>query len=77
GLRSRAPLTVVTEDSGAGVLLEHPQGPLALWVDLGGHRPFTSEDQLLLSLLAGHLAQGLVRAHQIDQQREAAIALER
>ncbi|WP_252537597.1 SpoIIE family protein phosphatase [Streptomyces sp. RO-S4] len=77
GLRSRAPLTVVTEDSGAGVLLEHPQGPLALWVDLGGHRPFTSEDQLLLSLLAGHLAQGLVRAHQIDQQREAAIALQR
>ncbi|MEU1080295.1 SpoIIE family protein phosphatase [Streptomyces sp. NPDC005908] len=76
-LRGRPPLTVVTEDSGAGVPLEHPRGPLALWIDLGGHRPFTSEDQLLLSLLAGHLAQGLVRAHQIDQQREAAIALQR
>ncbi|MFJ8906387.1 SpoIIE family protein phosphatase [Streptomyces sp. NPDC102351] len=76
-LRGRPPLTVVTEDGGAGVPLEHPRGPLALWIDLGGHRPFTSEDQLLLSLLAGHLAQGLVRAHQIDQQREAAIALQR
>lgn len=76
-LRRRSPLTVVPEDNGASVLLEHPRGPLALWVDLGGHRPFTSEDQLLLSLLAGHLAQGLVRAHQIDQQREAAIALQR
>ncbi|KUN90376.1 histidine kinase [Streptomyces bungoensis] len=77
GLRDRAPLTPVAEDSGAGVLLEHPDGPLAVWIDLGENRPFTSEDQFLLSLLAGHLAQGLVRAHQIDQQRETAIALQR
>ncbi|MEU3838796.1 SpoIIE family protein phosphatase [Streptomyces sp. NPDC028635] len=76
-LRRRPTLTAEADDSGAGVLLEHPEGPMALWVDLGGHRPFTSEDQLLLSLLAGHLAQGLVRAHQIDQQRETAIALQR
>ncbi|MEV7684984.1 SpoIIE family protein phosphatase [Streptomyces bungoensis] len=76
-LRQRAALTPVAEDSGAGVLLEHPDGPLAVWIDLGENRPFTSEDQLLLSLLAGHLAQGLVRAHQIDQQRETAIALQR
>ena len=76
-LRRQSSLTPVTEDSGAGVLLEHPDGPLVLWIDLGEHRPFTSEDQLLLSLLAGHLAQGLVRAHQIDQQRETAIALQR
>ncbi|WP_210636739.1 SpoIIE family protein phosphatase [Streptomyces sp. GESEQ-13] len=76
-LRGRPPLTVVTEHSAAGVLLEHPRGPLTLWVDLGGDRPFTSEDELLLSLLSGHLAQGLVRAHQIDQQRQAAIALQR
>ncbi|MFJ7152494.1 SpoIIE family protein phosphatase [Streptomyces sp. NPDC100445] len=76
-LRSRSPLTPVAEDSGAGVLLEHPDGPLAVWIDLGEHRPFTSEDQLLLALLAGHLAQGLVRVHQIDQQRETAIALQR
>ncbi|MFF5856356.1 SpoIIE family protein phosphatase [Streptomyces sp. NPDC012751] len=76
-LSRRPPLTPVAEDGGAGVLLEHPDGPLALWIDPGEHRPFTSQDQLLLSLLAGHLAQGLVRAHQIDQQRETAIALQR
>ncbi|WP_333774028.1 SpoIIE family protein phosphatase [Streptomyces sp. IBSBF 3136] len=77
GLRRQPTLTPVADDTGAGVLLEHPDGPLALWIDLGEHRPFTAEDQLLLSLLAGHLAQGLVRAHQIDQQRETAIALQR
>ncbi|MGV9499373.1 SpoIIE family protein phosphatase [Streptomyces sp. NPDC003642] len=77
GLRDRPPLTPVIEGSGAGVLLEHPDGPLAVWIDLGEHRPFTAEDQVLLSLLAGRLAQGLVRAHQIDQQRETAIALQR
>ncbi|MCS0604359.1 SpoIIE family protein phosphatase [Streptomyces sp. LP11] len=77
GLRRQPPLTAVADGTGAGVLLEHPDGPLALWVDLGDQRPFTSEDRLLLSLLAGHLAQGLVRAHQIDEQRETAIALQR
>ncbi len=76
-LRDRPSLTPVADATGAGVLLEHPDGPLVLWIDLGEHRPFTDEDQLLLSLLAGHLAQGLVRAHQIDQQRETAIALQR
>lgn len=77
GLREHSPLTPVADHTGAGILLEHPQGPLALWIDLGDNRPFTAEDQLLLSLLAGHLAQGLSRAHQIDQQRETALALQR
>ncbi|MDF3299089.1 SpoIIE family protein phosphatase [Streptomyces tropicalis] len=76
-LRGRPLLAPVTDSVGAGILLEHPEGPLALWMDLGGKRPFSAEDQLLLSLLAGHLAQGLARAHQIDQQRETAIALQR
>ncbi|MFG1808120.1 SpoIIE family protein phosphatase [Streptomyces sp. NPDC049040] len=76
-LRGRPTLTPTADDTGAGILLEHPQGALALWIDLGARRPFTSEDQLLLSLLAGHLAQGLARVHQIDQQRETAIALQR
>ncbi|MFF5029828.1 SpoIIE family protein phosphatase [Streptomyces collinus] len=76
-LRGRPTLTPLADDTGAGVLLDHPDGPLACWIDLGEHRPFTAEDQLLLSLLAGHLAQGLVRAHQIDQQRETALALQR
>ncbi|NEA51495.1 SpoIIE family protein phosphatase [Streptomyces sp. SID10815] len=76
-LREHAPLTPVADHTGAGILLEHPEGPLALWIDLGDDRPFTGEDQLLLSLLSGHLAQGLSRAHQIDQQRETALALQR
>ncbi|MFI9122697.1 SpoIIE family protein phosphatase [Streptomyces bikiniensis] len=70
-------LTPVTDPGGAAVLLEHPDGPLVLRIDLDEQRPFTGEDQLLLSLLAGRLAQGLARAHQIDQQRETAIALQR
>ncbi|TDT29201.1 PAS domain S-box-containing protein [Streptomyces sp. BK208] len=70
-------LSPTTDGTGAGILLEHPEGTMALWVDLGGSRSFTDEDQLLLTLLAGHLAQGLTRAHQIDQQRETAITLQR
>ncbi|MFB6893226.1 SpoIIE family protein phosphatase [Kitasatospora sp. NPDC056327] len=70
-------LTPVLCPGGAGIALEHPAGPLVLSVDLGDRRPFTAEDGLLLSLLAGRLAQGLTRAHQTDQQRETAIALQR
>ncbi len=77
GLRDHPLLSPVADRAGAGILLEHPQGPLALWIDLGGRRLFTGEDRLLLSLLAGRLAQGLTRAHQIDQQRETAIELQR
>ncbi|MFF3094798.1 SpoIIE family protein phosphatase [Streptomyces cyaneofuscatus] len=77
GLREQPALTAVPGQGEATVVLEHPQGTLALWIALGEQRPFTGEDQLLLSLLAGHLAQGLARAHQIDQQRETAIALQR
>ncbi|MFE9804321.1 SpoIIE family protein phosphatase [Streptomyces goshikiensis] len=77
GLRRGPLLTPAADPTGAGILMEFPDGPLVLWIDLGENRPFTGEDQLLLSLLAGHLAQGLTRAHQIDQQRETAIALQR
>lgn len=77
GLRRQPVLTPVADHTGASILLEHPEGRLVLWIDLGEQRPFTSEDQLLLSLLAGRLAQGLARAHQIDQQRETALALQR
>ena len=75
----RNPTLTPTADhtTDAGIALEHPRGPLALWVDLGHQRPFTDQDRLLLSLLAGHLAQGLARAHQIDQHRETALALQR
>ncbi|MBW5420377.1 SpoIIE family protein phosphatase [Streptomyces sp. BG9H] len=76
-LREQPPLAPVTDHTGAGITVEHPEGPMVLWVDMGSGRPFTDEDELLLSLLAGRLAQGLARAHQIDQQRETAIALQR
>ncbi|KUL21491.1 SpoIIE family protein phosphatase [Actinoplanes awajinensis] len=76
--RDRPLLTPVTEHTaGAGITLEHPQGTMVLWVDLGHRRPFTEQDQTLLALLAGHLGQGLRRVHQIDQQRETALALQR
>ncbi|WP_299535878.1 SpoIIE family protein phosphatase [uncultured Streptomyces sp.] len=76
-LREGPLLTPTVDSTGAGIILDHPHGPMALWVDLGGRRPFTGEDQLLLTLLAGHLAQGLARAHQIDQHRETALVLQR
>ncbi|MDR7275530.1 SpoIIE family protein phosphatase [Catenuloplanes atrovinosus] len=61
---------------GAGITLEHPDGTMVLWVELAEKRPFTEQDQTLLALLAGHLGQGLHRIHQIDQQRETALALQ-
>ncbi|GAA4102728.1 SpoIIE family protein phosphatase [Actinomadura miaoliensis] len=78
GLRTRPLLTpVVNGSGGAGIALEHPRGLLTVWIDLGEKRPFTDQDQTLLALLAGHLGQGLHRVHQIDQQRETALALQR
>ena len=70
-------LTAVRDTDGAGITANHPEGPMVLHVTLGENRPFTDEDQLLLSLMAGQLAQALARAHQIDQQRETAVALQR
>lgn len=76
-LRDGPTLTPLANATGAGITLEHPDGPLVIWLDLHQHRPFTDQDQLLLSLLGGHLSQSLARAHQIDQQRETALALQR
>ncbi|WP_185949755.1 SpoIIE family protein phosphatase [Microbispora sp. KK1-11] len=77
-LRGFPPLRPVASGAdGAGITLEHPEGIVTLWIDLGQNRPFTAEDQTLLALLSGHLGQGLHRTHQLDQQREAAVALQR
>jgi PAS domain S-box-containing protein len=75
----RQPLLTPSAHHGDGgaIVLEHPEGSLVVWVGPGEKRPFSDQDQVLLSLLAGRLAQGLTRAHQIDQQRETAIALQR
>ncbi|WP_310435632.1 SpoIIE family protein phosphatase [Streptomyces sp. 3330] len=76
-LRNHPLLTPTVGEGGAGILLEHPEGPMALWIELEPARRFSREDELLLALLGGHLAQALTRAHQIDQQRETALALQR
>ena len=60
----------------AGIALQHPRGVLVLWIELSEDRPFTPEDETLLTVLAGRLGQGLHRVTQIDQQRETALALQ-
>jgi PAS domain S-box-containing protein len=60
----------------AGIALQHPHGILVIWIDLPEERPFTTEDLTLLTVLAGRLGQGLQRVHQVDQQRETALALQ-
>lgn len=59
-----------------GIALQHPDGVLVVWIDLTEQRPFTLEDQTLLTVLAGRLGQGLQRVHRVDQQRETALALQ-
>lgn len=60
----------------AGIALQHPVGVLVVWIELAEERPFTLEDQTLLTVLAGRLGQGLHRVYQVDQQRETALALQ-
>ncbi|QNI07643.1 SpoIIE family protein phosphatase [Mycobacterium kubicae] len=60
----------------AGIALQHPEGVLVVWIDLTEQRAFTLEDQTLLTVLAGRLGQGLQRVHQVDLQRETALALQ-
>jgi PAS domain S-box-containing protein len=78
GLRRR-PVLTATDGAGpsVGVTVEHPQGLLAVWIDLDPGRPFSAEDRALLTLLCGYLGQALHRVHQIDQQRETALVLQR
>jgi serine phosphatase RsbU (regulator of sigma subunit)/anti-sigma regulatory factor (Ser/Thr protein kinase) len=65
-----------TKPGTAGIALQHPEGVLVVWIDLAEQRAFTLEDQTLLTVLAGRLGQGLQRVHQVDQQRETALALQ-
>lgn len=69
-------VTDTTQLGSAGIALQHPRGVLVLWLELAEHRPFTPADQTLLTVLAGRLGQGLQRVHQLDQQRETALALQ-
>ncbi|OBG39015.1 ATPase [Mycobacterium alsense] len=65
-----------TQPGSAGIGLRHPEGVLVVWIELAEQRAFTLEDQTLLTVLAGRLGQGLQRVHQVDQQRETALALQ-
>jgi serine phosphatase RsbU (regulator of sigma subunit)/GAF domain-containing protein len=65
-----------TKPGTAAIALQHPEGVLVVWIDLAEQRPYTLEDQTLLTVLAGRLGQGLQRVHQVDQQRETALALQ-
>ncbi|GIH19809.1 SpoIIE family protein phosphatase [Rugosimonospora africana] len=62
---------------GAGTTVDSPVGPVAIWLTLDPARGFGTEDQTLLLLLCGSLAQALHRAHAFDQQREVAVTLQR
>jgi PAS domain S-box-containing protein len=76
-LRDGDMLSAETAQPGtAGIALQHPRGVLVLWIELSEERPFTPADHTLLTVLAGRLAQGLQRVHQLDQQRETALALQ-
>jgi len=78
GLRDQPLLTPAAgAPGGAGIRLEHPAGTLGIWIELGSGRVLTAEDRTLLSLICGYLGQVLHRAHQTDQQRETALALQR
>ncbi len=78
GLRQR-PLLMPTDGTSpdVGISIEHPEGQLVIWIDLDPDRPFTAEDRTLFALLCGYLGQALHRAHQTDQQRQTALALQR
>ncbi|WP_374110475.1 SpoIIE family protein phosphatase [Mycolicibacterium sp. F2034L] len=70
---------VVTDTSvpgAAGIAIQHPRGVLVVYLELPERRPFTEEDSTLLTVLAGRLSQGVHRVHQVDQQRETALALQ-
>ena len=76
-LRDGDPLTTVAEEPGAaGITLRHLRGTSVFWVELTEQRPFTAEDHTLLTVLAGRLGQGLQRVHEVDEQRETAVALQ-
>ncbi|MCV7279952.1 SpoIIE family protein phosphatase [Mycolicibacterium flavescens] len=75
-LRTADSLVAETRPGTAHIALQHPQGVLVLHLELAERRPFTPEDHTLLTVLAGRLGQGLQRVHQLDQQRETALALQ-
>ncbi|MFI5914459.1 SpoIIE family protein phosphatase [Dactylosporangium sp. NPDC051541] len=62
---------------GAGTTLDSPLGPVAIRLALDPARGFGTEDQTLLLLVCGSIAQALHRAYAFDREREVAVALQR
>lgn len=70
-------LTPQQDETGVvGIALRHPRGVVVVSIELEDRHPFTPADHELLTVLAGRLDQGLQRVHQLDQQRETALALQ-
>ncbi|WP_426502190.1 SpoIIE family protein phosphatase [Dactylosporangium sp. McL0621] len=63
--------------TGAGTSIESPLGPVGIRLALDPARGFGTEDQTLLLLLCGSLAQAVHRAYAFDQEREVAVTLQR
>jgi len=81
-LRDVAPSRILIDTrggrpSGVGTTVDSPLGPVAVWLDLDPARGFGTEDQTLLLLLCGSVAQALHRAYAFDRQREVAVTLQR
>jgi serine phosphatase RsbU (regulator of sigma subunit) len=75
-LRGRPLLAATSGPDAAGITFGHPEGTLALWLELDPAWPFTAEDQAVLTILCGYLGEALRRLHQIGQQRQTALALQ-
>ncbi len=71
-----APAPPIGTPGSTGITLQHPQGVLVIWIELGDRRTLNTEEQTLLTVLTSRLTQGLHRVHQLDQQRETALALQ-
>ncbi|WP_433041489.1 SpoIIE family protein phosphatase [Dactylosporangium sp. CS-033363] len=63
--------------TGAGTSIDSPLGPVAIRLALDPARGFGTEDQTLLLLLCGSVAQAVHRAYAFDQEREVAVTLQR
>ncbi|MCW1958245.1 MAG: SpoIIE family protein phosphatase, partial [Mycobacterium sp.] len=73
---NQGPVPDVGAPGAAGIALQHPQGVLVIWIELRDRRILNTEEQTLLSVLTSRLTQGLHRVHQLDEQRETALALQ-
>ncbi|TQS40825.1 SpoIIE family protein phosphatase [Cryptosporangium phraense] len=71
------PSSISVEGNVVRTKIDGPSGPVGIRLDLGPGRGFGTEDQTLLLLLCGSLAQALHRAYAFDQERNVAVTLQR